>query len=678
MIKSLLRLWLAALLIIAASAVLVLTDRERPRSGAGLAASSPDAPVRVRSIALFQQISQEAIDDAARGVLAGLAAAGYFEGQTLRVHPYNAGGDAATSNTIAQTIIGGDDELVITLSTPSLQAVAGANRDAKRPHVFGMVSDPVSAGVGIARDDPREHLPYMVGVGTMPPVAEGFRMARRLAPGLKRVGVAWNPSEVNSEASTKIARTVCKELGIELLEASVDSSAVIAEAVAGLVGRGAEAIWIGGDNMVIASVNSVIGPTQRAGVPVFTCAPGCAAQGAVFDLGADYYRVGESVGRLAARVLDGESPADIAIEYEVPPELWINRAALAGVKGGWSLPPQVDAAADVVVEKGGPVRRHPHQDVAALAAKRRRPSRTWKVGLAAYSESPVLEEAIEGLRRGLKESGLVDGKDYTMTYRNAQGDIATLNALFDEFSGNEIDLVISFSTPALQAALRKIDRKPLVFGLVLDPFAAGAGKSDSDHPPTVTGVYLAFPYGAMARTIRQVLPKARRVGTLFTPGEINSVVARRGFEAALKREAIELVSVPVNGPTEVSDAALSLCQSGIDVLGQIADNMSSSSFPAIARACETAKMPLFTFSPSYVKGGAMLGVGSDYAENGRETGLVAAEVIRGKDPGSIPFHATAKTNRSINLGNARRLGMEVPQDWMKSAEVVGPVGKDGR
>src|SRR4029077_17774029 len=87
-----------------------------------------------------------------------------------RPRRYNAEGDAATSNTIARAIIGGDDELVITLSTPSLQAGAGGNRDAHPPHVFGMVSDPVLAGVGISRDDPRKPPPYMVGLGTMQPV----------------------------------------------------------------------------------------------------------------------------------------------------------------------------------------------------------------------------------------------------------------------------------------------------------------------------------------------------------------------------------------------------------------------------------------------------------------------------------------------------------------------------
>ena len=309
--------------------------------------------------ALFQHVSQATIDEGARGVLAGLAESGFEDGRAIRVRRYNAEGDAATSNTIARAITGGDEELVITLSTASLQAVAGANRDAKRPHVFGMVNDPAATGVGVSRDDPMQHPAYMVGLGTMPPVVETFHMARRLAPRLARVGAPWNPSEANSEACIRIARTICKELRIDLLEANVEGSAAVREAVASLVGRGAEAIWVGGDSTVLSSLDAVIGPARAAGVPVFTSVPGCAARGALFDLGADYYRVGQSIGRLAGRVLGGESPARIPILNEVPPELWINRVALQAQTGGWSFPPDVEASADVVVEKGGPVRRRP-------------------------------------------------------------------------------------------------------------------------------------------------------------------------------------------------------------------------------------------------------------------------------------------------------------------------------
>ena len=122
----------------------------------------------------------------------------------------------------------------------------------------------------------------------------------------------------------------------------------------------------------------------------------------------------------------------------------------------------------------------------------------------------------------------------------------------------------------------------------------------------------------------------------------------------------------------MSDAALTLCQSGVDVVCQISDNLSNASFPAISRACDMAKMPLFTFSPSMVKSGAILGLGADYAENARDGGLLAAEVIRGKDPSRISFHPTAKIRRSVNLDNARRLGVSIPAEWVKTADLVIP------
>jgi putative ABC transport system substrate-binding protein len=155
-------------------------------------------------------------------------------------------------------------------------------------------------------------------------------------------------------------------------------------------------------------------------------------------------------------------------------------------------------------------------------------------------------------------------------------------------------------------------------------------------------------------------------------------LARQRFEGPLKSEGLELVSLPVNGPTDVSEAALALCRSGVDVVCQISDNLSNASFPAIARACEVAKTPLFTFSPSKVKGGAVLGVGADFAENGREGALLVAEVIRGKDPSRMPFRASAKILRSVNLDNARRLGVSVPAEWVKTADEVVPARPERR
>ena len=133
-------LFLAAL----ASAVLLLSDAHQRR---------PKAQPRPR-VAVFQIASRPVLDDSVRGVVEGLAAAGYREGTTLEVKRYNAEGDLPTANAIAREIVGGGFDVAITASTPALQALANANRDGRVLHVFCTVTDPFEAKVGLVPGDP--------------------------------------------------------------------------------------------------------------------------------------------------------------------------------------------------------------------------------------------------------------------------------------------------------------------------------------------------------------------------------------------------------------------------------------------------------------------------------------------------------------------------------------------
>lgn len=345
------RLSLGLLLIALASGILLATDRDRPRG---------DGP-RVWRVALVQHASIPVLDDGVAGALEGLAAAGYRDGDKLALSHYNPQGDIGTANTIAGEVVNGPFDLVITISTVSLQTVANANKSPRMKHVFGLVADPFSAGVGLDRDQPLQHPPYLVGQGVFLPVADSFRLARQLFPGLKAVGVVWNPSESNSRAFTEKARSACKELGIDLLEANADNSAGVQEAVQALLGRGAQALWIGGDVTVLAALDGVIAAARKAGVPVFSITPGPPARGTLFDLGIDFRAAGRLTGTLAATILNGADPATIPIQDVldlVPRRLIVNRQALRYVKDRWQLPEDVLRRADVVVDEQGVVHRH--------------------------------------------------------------------------------------------------------------------------------------------------------------------------------------------------------------------------------------------------------------------------------------------------------------------------------
>src|SRR5207247_8008600 len=113
-----------------------------------------------------------------------------------------------------------------------LQTIANANKfGARTRHVFGLVSDPYSAGVGIEATNHSIHPPYMTGYGSIQPVSKIFRIARQMRPELKSVGLVWNPTEANSVAQTKLDRAVCEELGIALADANAVNSTAALEPV---------------------------------------------------------------------------------------------------------------------------------------------------------------------------------------------------------------------------------------------------------------------------------------------------------------------------------------------------------------------------------------------------------------------------------------------------------------
>jgi putative tryptophan/tyrosine transport system substrate-binding protein len=336
------RLLLGSILIASASAALLLSDLGRRSTGTS-----------VPRIGLLQHASTMLLDEGASGAIEGLSENGFIDGKTIVIDKFNAEGDISVGNSIAKQMVNSHYDLLLTVSTLSLQAVANANRGSKVVQVFGLVADPVAAGVGISRADPLNHPRNLVGIGSFLPVQDAFRIAKSMFPGLKRVGVAWNPAEANSRAFVESAREVCKLSGIELLEANVENSNAVLEAADSLVSRGAEALWIGGDVTVSVAADSVISVGRRAHIPVFSITPGKPDRGTLFDYGADFYQIGKQTGELASRILRGADPAQIPVTNVVPIRLIANVTATRGLKQHWLVPAELLRRANVVVDQSG-------------------------------------------------------------------------------------------------------------------------------------------------------------------------------------------------------------------------------------------------------------------------------------------------------------------------------------
>ncbi len=327
----------------AAATVLLLADL-RNRTGVRKDAA-------VYRIAVFRYNSNKILEEAEEGLLAGLYELNGYKSGHVKITRFCPEGDLPTANTIAKSIIGDKYDMVISISTPGLQSMANANKEGKILHVFCAVTDPFHAGVGIEGPEPNQRPAHLVGIGTFQPVEKAFRIARQMNPDLKKVGVVWCTGESCSEACVGKARIICKELGIELLEKSVESINQVYEAALSLGSSQVEALWIGGDNVVEPAIGNYVAAGLKTGIPVFSNNPTHTLNGTLFSLGANYHQVGRSAADLVDSILNGSPPARIAIRNVVPEKLFINDSIRQLLKGNWSFPDAVIARADSILRK---------------------------------------------------------------------------------------------------------------------------------------------------------------------------------------------------------------------------------------------------------------------------------------------------------------------------------------
>lgn len=297
-------------------------------------------------------------------------------------------------------------------------------------------------------------------------------------------------------------------------------------------------------------------------------------------------------------------------------------------------------------------------------------SSVFKIVLVQYNDSPLSELSQEGIKEGLKQSGLTEGTDYSLKVYNAQGDISTLNLIFDGVINEKPGLVFVTSTPTLQVAVKKIRDIPVVFSVVADPVLAGAGKSFEEHLPNVTGISTMGDYSGMIDLIKLIIPEAKKIGTIFTPGEINSVRNMEDLKKNAESAGIELVSVPVTSSAETADAAMSLIAKQPSIVCQIVDNLTSVSIASILKVCSDKNIPVFGFVSDQAEKGAVVVLSRDYKQAGIDAVRLAKKIMDGSEPSLLPFEFVSKTNIIINQDAAAKYVINIPPEILTRENVI--------
>ncbi|PXA78615.1 sugar ABC transporter substrate-binding protein [Auritidibacter sp. NML120779] len=271
-------------------------------------------------VGISQYVAHPSLDATREGFKEALEEAGL----EVDYDEQNAAGDQSTVNSISGNFANNSDlDLIVAVATPSAIGVASAITD--RPILFGAVTDPVDANLVEDWEAPGGNV---TGVSDLNPVEDQFQMIRDVMPDATTIGIPYSSAESNSEVQVRLARQAAEELDFEIEESTVTNSSEVQQAVNTF--SDVDAIWVPTDNVIVSTLETVIGHGEDHQIPVFAGEPDSVERGAVGTFGIDYHAQGQQLGEMAVEILEnGADPAEMAVIRAEPDtmEMTVNPGA---------------------------------------------------------------------------------------------------------------------------------------------------------------------------------------------------------------------------------------------------------------------------------------------------------------------------------------------------------------
>lgn len=295
--------------------------------------------------------------------------------------------------------------------------------------------------------------------------------------------------------------------------------------------------------------------------------------------------------------------------------------------------------------------------------------KVYKIGISQYAEHPSLDNCREGFIQGLAEAGFVEGENVEFVYQNAQSDNTVCMQIGQQLVSSKVDLVGAVATPAAQMAFTSTEAAgvPLVYVAVADPVAAGLAGADGTSGKPVTGVSDLIPAEKQLEMIRAFLPDAKKIGILYSTGEVNSEAQLKLYQDAAAQFGFEIVPSGVSSTADVALAAKAL-SAKVDCLSNLTDNTVVSVLPAVLDAANAAGIPVFGSEIEQVKSGCLASEGIEYVALGKRAGAMAAKVLQGEDISKIPYETVTDFSADVNMTTLANLGLTLPEAYSDATQ----------
>ena len=283
--------------------------------------------------------------------------------------------------------------------------------------------------------------------------------------------------------------------------------------------------------------------------------------------------------------------------------------------------------------------------------------------------APLSFPAIEGLRKGFRELGYIEGQNLRLEYRWAEGPAERYVSIAEELLRLGVDAIVTWGTPSTMGTRQATTTLPIVAAALGDPLGARLVPNLARPGGNVTGFSSLAAELEVKRLqiLKELVPNLHRLGIVSNP--TNPAIGMRAVQQAAQTSGLTIATVEVRG-SQVDQALVELRDARPDAALVLADPVLLAHARDIVAFISAQRLITMYAYREFVQLGGLLSYGTNYHELFRKAAGYVDRILNGANPGDLPIQQADRFELVINLRTAKGLNLEVPANLLALADEV--------
>ena len=294
------------------------------------------------------------------------------------------------------------------------------------------------------------------------------------------------------------------------------------------------------------------------------------------------------------------------------------------------------------------------------------------IGLLSASSKAAGARYYSGFPLGMRELGYLEGRDYRLEERYADGDQSRLPLLAEEVVRLKPDVIVAATTPGALAAKQASASIPIVGVNLTDPVSFGLAASEARPGANVTGILFRLEglTGKLLEIALDLMPGTDRFGVLVDVDNPANKLQRHEIEAAASKSAVSILPVDVRFGDDIGAAVRTLVRKRASIVVVLASSLFLSLRRQIASFALASRLPTIFNSREHVEDGGLISYGVDLRQNYRRSAYFVDRILKGVKAGDLPMEFPTKVELIVNVTTAKAIGVTIPPALLGRADEV--------